>query len=326
MEPRPLISIITPVFNREEYLDECVDSVKAQDFSDWELILVDDGSVDGSHDICCRRAAEDPRIRLLSRANGGPSRTRNMALDNACGRYILFLDSDDLLAPGALSTLVAAAESSGADIVAARFVRNRRAFDAAVVAGPLSSAGSIPVILDCGEAVRRMLYQRGLDSSCSWKLFDASLWKDLRFKPDILYEDLELIPRLALKAEKVALIPDIVYYYRQTPGSIVHTFSMRRLDVLDVTDSMRHTLPSGFERAVAERRFSAANNILALLAVNAPEARKEAGRCWDIIRQTRRSVLTDNRSRLKSRIAALLSYLGGPSLLRFLARLKPSGK
>ena len=96
---------------------------------------------------------------------------------------------------------------------------------------------------------------------------------------------------------------------------------MRRLDVLDVTDSMRHTLPSGFERAVAERRFSAANNILALLAVNAPEARKEAGRCWEIVRQTRFSVLTDGRSRPKSRVAAILSYLGGHPLMRFIARI-----
>ena len=93
------VSVIVPVYNTQNYLPECIDSVLAQTFGDFELILVDDGSTDDSPQICDDYAARDPRVRVIHQKNAGPAAARNAGLDHAQGEYILFADSDDRLLP-----------------------------------------------------------------------------------------------------------------------------------------------------------------------------------------------------------------------------------
>ena len=112
-----LISVVIPVYNVEAYLRECIDSVLNQTYPHFEIILVDDGSPDGSGAICDEYAAKDNRISVIHKKNGGLSSARNVGLDKALGRYVYFLDSDDWILPDALATLVAKAEESVADIV-----------------------------------------------------------------------------------------------------------------------------------------------------------------------------------------------------------------
>ncbi len=96
-EKSPKISIIVPVYNAEKTLNKCMDSIISQSFTDWELLLVDDGSTDGSGVLCDEYAAKDSRIRVFHRANGGVSSARNLGLDNASGNWLMFVDSDDCL-------------------------------------------------------------------------------------------------------------------------------------------------------------------------------------------------------------------------------------
>lgn len=98
----PLISIIVPIYNSEKTLNRCVDSILQQTFTDWELLLIDDGSKDSSGDICDEYARKDPRIKVFHKENGGVSSARNLGLDNAIGKWITFVDSDDLLTKNAL--------------------------------------------------------------------------------------------------------------------------------------------------------------------------------------------------------------------------------
>ena len=111
--PSPLISVIVPVYRCADTLERCVQSVLAQDFADWELILVDDGSPDQSGALCDAFAARDSRITALHQKNGGASAARNAGLNAAQGTYIDFLDSDDLLAPGFFSAAVPLMENEG---------------------------------------------------------------------------------------------------------------------------------------------------------------------------------------------------------------------
>lgn len=113
----PYISIVTPVYQAEKTLDRCVQSVLNQPFSDFELILVDDGSWDQSGRICDAYAAADARIRVVHQANSGVSVARNVGIASARGRYLLFLDSDDALAEDALPTYAASAENGRFDVV-----------------------------------------------------------------------------------------------------------------------------------------------------------------------------------------------------------------
>ncbi len=117
MENQALISVIIPVYNVEAYLQECVESVLKQTYQNFEIILVDDGSTDSSGDICDEYAGNDERICVIHQKNSGPSKTRNTGLENANGKYIYFLDSDDYIESNALELLVDTAESNNADLV-----------------------------------------------------------------------------------------------------------------------------------------------------------------------------------------------------------------
>lgn len=113
----PLFSLIVPAYNAERYMRDCVASVSAQTLSDWEMVVVDDGSTDGTASIAAELAAADPRVRLLQKPNGGVSSARNAGLDAAQGRYVVFLDSDDEMPTGALVAYAAVIERSAPDVV-----------------------------------------------------------------------------------------------------------------------------------------------------------------------------------------------------------------
>lgn len=119
----PIVSIIIPVYNAEGTLPRCVDSILNQTFTDFELLLVDDGSADASGAICDCYAAKDSRVRVFHQANSGVSASRNLALDQARGDYLQFLDSDDWITPDATSCLVRAMEGGPCDMVVSDFYR-----------------------------------------------------------------------------------------------------------------------------------------------------------------------------------------------------------
>ena len=102
----PKISVIVPVFNTEKYISECIDSILAQTFTDWELILVDDGSKDNSGKICDEYATKDSRVRVLHQPNGGVTSARSNGVKNAKGEWITFVDADDTLPVDALKMMI----------------------------------------------------------------------------------------------------------------------------------------------------------------------------------------------------------------------------
>lgn len=120
---RPMVSIIVPIYNAEQYLRRCVDSILNQEYTDFELLLVNDGSTDASGDICEEYGDRDPRVIVIQKENTGVSDSRNRALDRAQGKYLQFLDSDDWITPDATRLFVRAAEEYGCDMVISDFYR-----------------------------------------------------------------------------------------------------------------------------------------------------------------------------------------------------------
>ena len=120
---RPMVSIIVPVYNAEQYLRRCVDSILNQEYTDFELFLVNDGSTDSSGDICEEYGDKDHRVIVIQKENTGVSDSRNLALDRARGKYLQFLDSDDWITPDATRLFVRAAEEYGCDMVISDFYR-----------------------------------------------------------------------------------------------------------------------------------------------------------------------------------------------------------
>ena len=231
----PSVTIIVPVYNGEASLRRCVDSILGQEYSDFELILVDDGSRDGSGAICDSYEALDSRVRVIHKENTGVSDSRNRALDAARGVYLQFLDSDDWITADATKLLVRAAETYHCDLVIADFYR---------VAGErVSHKGDIPedVVLSREEFAAYMMekpadYYYGV----IWnKLYRRDLVErhHLRMNPDIRWcEDFLFNLEYILHAETFFALQTPVYYYVKTKGSLVsqsmsvaNTIRMKRM-------------------------------------------------------------------------------------------------
>lgn len=304
------ISVIVPVYNSRAFLQEALDSLSGQSFDDFEAIIVDDASTDDSAEISFEMTLKDSRFKLVRRENnGGLSAARNTGLDHACGRFIAFLDSDDMLRPDALASLHSAAIATKADIVSALFT---------------DKPGFIKerhkqrtMIFNSLEATENALYQKDILFSACGKIYCANLFRDMRFREGTWYEDIDLNYRLLQKTRSVTFINKKLYYYRPNPQSFINNWSKGRLDVLDVTDRMFDELSENAPsliKAAADRRFSAHFNILGLLYANSIKDKTTEGRCLKVIRSHRRTILLNRRSRMKNRVGALLSYLPLPLL------------
>lgn len=138
IDPMPKLSVIVPVYNTEKYIRECIDSVLAQTFTDFELILVDDGSTDGSGVICDEYADKDPRIKVIHQENGGATAARRNGVNRACGGYIAFVDSDDWISQNMYQDMMRKAGSFGADMVLCDMVLEKQKGHAAVQSSRLS--------------------------------------------------------------------------------------------------------------------------------------------------------------------------------------------
>ncbi len=313
----PTVSIIMPAYNAEKYLGEAVDSVISQSLGDWELLLVDDGSTDGTGRECDDLAGRDPRIRAFHKTNGGLSDARNHGLDRARGDYIVFLDSDDVLSSHFLAATLAATRETGSRLVCAGHER----FDGSVPAG-LAARGAGNAAchrVASREAVIHALYQTPLpgtrlvpDHSAWGKLYGRELWEGLRFTKGTWYEDLDVFSRVWSRSEGMAFLDVGLLGYRQHGGSFLHRFTPSRLDVLDVTDRLVGSVGDDADmvRAARTRRFAAHFNILGLLYANGVADAPAEDRCRRVILTERYRVLTDRAARRKDRLGALASYAG----------------
>ena len=249
-EQTRLVSIIIPIYNAADTLTDCVQSILRQTYAAFELLLVDDGSRDGSDALCRDLSAQDARIRTFSKPNGGASSARNFGLDNALGDYILFVDADDAIPPDHLLTLKAALERSGADIAvcAVRYV-------------PGPTLSRTDALLDTAQAIEAVLYRDGISDYPFGKLYRRALFEGVRFTEGITSEDFELFYRLYRRARSVAVTDKTRYFYMQRAGSVsnraFNTGFFNRMDVCerlisDVSRDFPALLPAARSRAVDE--------------------------------------------------------------------------
>lgn len=301
-----MISVIIPAYNAQAYLRECLESVLAQSFSDWEAIIVNDGSTDSTCDIAAGFTERDSRFRLVSTPNGGLSSARNAGIAVARGQWLTYLDSDDTLYPDALAKLMAAASAAeNIDIVVAGLSRSR---DIAA-----ATDGRVEIMSGL-SALEQGLYQRSVTTSACAKLFRRGVVEDIRFPDGLYYEDLLYCVETLRRSAQVAVIGDVIYYYRDNPSSFINTFTPRRLDVLHVTARVEELLEGDevLRRAARDRRLSACFNIYGLLAVHDRDGRHSdvSCRCWRLIKDYRRDSLFNPQVRLKNKLGILLSYMG----------------
>lgn len=300
----PAVSVIVPVYNGEKYLRECLDSLLAQTLEDLEIIVVDDGSTDGSAEICHEYLNRDPRrVRYMHTANSGQSAARNIGLDNATGKYIAFCDADDTYAPYAMEMLLT--RMNDCDVACAGFIWQNRAPSGWNYNNKFQK-------YDSTTAIKKSLYQKqAFNTSCSGKLFKAELFDGIRFVNGLYYEDLEIIPRIYARCNRIAITRDRLYFYRKNETSFINTWHPRRLDAIRATEKVFSFI--GQHRpellsAARSRRFSAYFNIF--VEASRHGDKELASSCYSMIRRERIAILSDPETRWKNKAGALVSYLG----------------
>ena len=206
----PIVSIILPCHNDLSYLETTLKSITSQTFTNFELLIVDDGSIDETQTRLRGMIAADTRLRYIRRAHGGVGAARNTGIDQACGRYLSFVDADDLLHPAFLHTLVSTAESSKADIV--------QCYMHSFTDGhPCTFPQTYTVanrFMNGPEALQQLLTGELPSGVCN-RLYRKDIISNCRFMEGCLYEDLEFSVRLLPKLSKLQIVPLALYGYRQ---------------------------------------------------------------------------------------------------------------
>lgn len=222
MSTSAFFSVLVPVYNVAPYLRECLDSILGQDFSDFELLLVDDGSTDDSGAICDEYAANDPRIRVFHKPNGGQLSARRYGIERAEGAYYVFVDSDDWLSAGMFSRLSAAIRETGADCLIFGAVWDKPGAPEHVVCPP-EICGR--VMTDRREVLGILLNDDGYNSLCrkcaGRSCFDGrdfTPWFHIRHGEDRL-QSTEILEN----ARSFLFLPDELYHYRVNADSITHS-------------------------------------------------------------------------------------------------------
>lgn len=213
IEPnKAVVSVIVPVYNVKEYLDECIKSVIHQSFKNIEIIIVNDGSSDGSKDVC-DKYTNDSRVKVIHKENGGLSSARNVGIQMAGGKYLLFIDSDDYIHPEMIETLVNGIIKDKSDIAVCEYTIDEKMLG--FTKRPDNSKN-----ISSEEAIRLMLRQKVFTHVAVCKLFSRELFSDIRFPVGKLYEDYAVMYKVFGKTSRVTLIERKLYYYRQREGSI----------------------------------------------------------------------------------------------------------
>jgi glycosyltransferase involved in cell wall biosynthesis len=227
----PKISIVVPIYNVEKYLHKCIDSILAQTFTNFELILVNDGSTDNCREICEEYAKNDRRIKVIHKENGGVSSARNAGIEAATGQYIGFIDSDDYIHEKMYEVLYQNAVRYSSDIVVCDYLKvyeDETPEENSKTGISLQHYSNI-------EALNQ-LYTTELGKSDMWvypvnKLYKRWLFNDLRYKEGRIYEDEFMVHKILYNSAKVLYVPQKLYYYLQRSTSIVGSkFSTKKFD------------------------------------------------------------------------------------------------
>lgn len=217
------VSVIVPIYKVEDYLEQCVQSIRTQSYADIEIILVDDGSPDRCGQMCDAYAREDDRIVVIHKENGGLGEARNTGVAAAHGEYLMFVDSDDWIHQDTVKILFQEAKKSRADLVLFDYAgvedgqKITDLFTMEVSENQILDVHTEPKLVICSVSAVNKLYRR-------------EFWNQagIKFPKGHYYEDLGTLPKLFLLAERVVYKKEVLYYYRTREGSIMHSSDFSR--------------------------------------------------------------------------------------------------
>lgn len=221
------ISVIVPVYNVEKYICRCVDSILMQTCTEYELILVDDGSPDRSGEICEEYARKDSRIIVIHKENGGLSSARNAGIDKARGEYLCFVDGDDVIHPDTLKILLRALKNNDADIAIGNFGRfyddTELYFEMIKKSEEMKRYSGVQILEKLYDKKSAARYV----SACG-KLIRRTLFENIRFPEGRLFEDEFTTYLLYYKSKKITVLEEQLYYYYVNVNGITQNLTLQK--------------------------------------------------------------------------------------------------
>lgn len=316
----PLLSIIVPVYNKERYIDDCLRSVLVQTFKDFELILVDDGSTDSSGERCDNYKETDSRITVFHQENQGVSASRNVGLRESNGKFIGFVDSDDVLEPDMFEILINNILSTKADISICNM--HTTAIEGDVKR--INNKNTNYYIYDRKTALVKF-FNEEFTMSANNKIYKKDVLKDLQFEGS-MFEDAFFVFQSLLKATKIVYTPQEKYINIPRKNSVsISTFSPKYFQVTDNTEKMvdwvQKKLPELLENAkVLDFVMTLSQINLILLSSNKKEFRQEYYTSLRKLYQYNSSIKKTNKVKFKHRIAYYI-LRATPTFYSFLMEL-----
>lgn len=234
MEDDKIISIIIPVYNVEEYLEQCLDSIQSQTYKNLEVILVNDGSTDGSKEICERYCERDIRFRLMNQTNQGQSVARNRGMQESTGEFITFVDSDDVIKEDMLEQLMKQMTSENIDIVECWYTHNEQELKP-------KTEENIGIVFrgDAKEALVSLCRDNIVRLNPVAKLFRREVILNFPFLEGLIYEDVYSGIGILKQIRNMVKINYTGYYYRVRPGSTMNRkFNLKNLDLFTICDKV----------------------------------------------------------------------------------------
>ena len=226
-----MISVIVPVYNVEEYLEECLESIKQQTFTDIEVILVNDGSTDGSREICERFCQKDSRFKLINQENQGQSVARNRGVKESVGKFIMFVDSDDVINKNLLEVLLPYMKTE-VDIVECRMTRKKEEFY-------LNRPSKIVFEGNAKEAILNCIAIKEVKFCPVTKLYRREIVEKVPFLEGYIYEDVFTGINYLKHMRKIVVVDYIGYYYRVRPNStMTKSYTEKDLDIFKVGNQL----------------------------------------------------------------------------------------
>ncbi|WP_329844973.1 glycosyltransferase family 2 protein [Veillonella atypica] len=314
------ISIVVPVYNVEKYLSRCIESLLAQTYKNFEIILVDDGSTDNSGELCNQYEREHKVIRVIHKENGGLSDARNCGMNDARGSYITFVDSDDYIHPLYLELLVKGIQK-GADFSVCDFTE---VYDGKGIKSVASDGVDISII-NAKDGLIEILYQKFHDVAAWGILLPLSLARRYPFPKGRLFEDLYTTYQYYFDVQMVAFVRVPLYYYFQRADSIMSIRNDNFInDLIDASNTVVENCQGygrNIELAAKGKRFSNYCRLLIQTSNLNSHYPKQYHHIVEIVKKERITVLFDQHARLKNRLAAF-SLLGGVRCLQLAFKLK----
>ncbi len=302
-----LISIIVPVYNVQQFLPKCLDSILAQTYKNIEIIIVDDGAKDNSGKICDEYGIKYSNIQVIHKSNGGLSDARNKGIEFVNGKYIIFVDSDDIIAPQLVEYLYRLIKKNNAEIgicEVAHCYPNKKI---------LFKNSKDEYVLNSEQAIEEMLYQKSFLVSAWAKIYPTEFFRDIKFPVGVLFEDSAIMYRLFDKADKVVYGTAKLYGYMHRENSITtKKFSINDCDILKICEQISAYMEErkeNLKKAAKSYHMAAAFRIY----MNAPKNAgfdKQIEECKKFLDENCNKVLADKNIRKKMKIALLIYKYG----------------